>query len=342
MTVHDVAARSGVSIATVSRTLRSPHRVSEETRDRVLAAVQDLGYQPNRAARGLRGGRTGVIALVVPDIENPYFSALTKGAQASARERGYGLVVVDTTERADVEAAEIQAVGPQIDGIILASSRLPDDQLAQTAAATTCVLVNRYDTTDGSLTPTVTIDEAVGAHAAIAHLYELGHRRLLYVGGPDRAWSQARRSKAIREAVASYPDLALEELSGFSPDAQGGRNAADAARAGGAQAVIAYNDLVALGLLARWSETGIRVPDDVSLVGFDNTYVAELSFPPLTSVGADLREFGETAVTLLLERIDAPEGAAERLRADPDAVEQLHREVPPRLVVRSSTAAPAR
>ena len=102
--IEDVARRAGVSIATVSRALREPHRVSGDTRDRVLAAIDELGYRPNRAAASLRRGRTGVIALVVPDIENPYFSSMTKGAQAASRERGYGLVVVDTTERADVEA----------------------------------------------------------------------------------------------------------------------------------------------------------------------------------------------------------------------------------------------
>ena len=136
VTVHDVAARSGVSIATVSRTLRQPHRVSEDTRDRVLAAVRELDYRPNRAASSLRRGRTGVIALLVPDIENPYFASLTRGAQAAARQRGYGLVVVDTAERAEIEAEEISALRSQIDGLILASSRLPDDRLAEIASTT--------------------------------------------------------------------------------------------------------------------------------------------------------------------------------------------------------------
>ncbi len=331
VTVHDVAALSGVSIATVSRTLRAPHRVSEQTRDRVLAAVHELGYQPNRAASGLRGGRTGVIGLVVPDIENPYFSSLTKGAQASSRERGYGLVVVDTTERADVESAEVQAVRPQIDGIILASSRLPDEQLAQIAATTTCVLVNRDLGPDAPATPTVTIDERAGARAAVGHLHDLGHRRIAYIGGPARSWSQARRSAAIRDAAQAHADIDLIELSGYAPDAEGGRQAADAALVGRPTAVIAYNDLVALGLLARWTELGVRVPDDVSLLGFDNTYVAQLSFPPLTSVGVDLREFGETAVGLLLDRIA---GSAT------DAAD-LNHELEPKLVARASTAAPA-
>jgi DNA-binding LacI/PurR family transcriptional regulator len=330
VTVHDVAARSGVSIATVSRTLREPHRVSGDTRERVLTAVRELDYRPNRAASSLRRGRTGVIALLVPDIENPYFAALTKGAQALSRQRGYGLVVVDTTERPEIEFEEISALRSQIDGIILASSRLPADRLGEIASATTCVLINRDLSEQGVPAPTVTIDERAGGGAAVRHLYDLGHRRIAYVGGPAGSWSQGRRAEAIRDTAAALDGVVLTEVGNFTPDADGGRAAALQARKGRTTAVIAYNDLQALGLLARWTEAGVRVPDDISLVGFDNTFVAGLSSPRLTSVGADLREFGESAVELLLERIDghAAVGAP------------VHREHRPTLVVRDSTAAP--
>jgi DNA-binding LacI/PurR family transcriptional regulator len=328
VTVHDVAARSGVSIATVSRTLRQPHRVSEDTRDRVLAAVRELDYHPNRAASSLRRGRTGVIALVVPDIENPYFASLTKGAQAIARARGYGLVVVDTTEQADVEAEEIAALTSQIDGIIIASSRLPDARLTESIAGLRAVLINRDPAPEGPTAPTVTIDERAGAAAAVEHLCGLGHRELAYVGGPRRSWSEGRRAEGLRAAVAAFPGVALREIGHYSPDARGGRQAAPDALAAGTTAVIAYNDLVALGLLAAWSERRVRVPEDVSLVGFDNTYVAELSSPRLTSVGADLRAFGREAVDLLIAQIDPVA----------DVAEEPRRELEPTLVVRDSTA----
>lgn len=332
VTVHDVAARSGVSIATVSRALREPHRVSGDTRDRVLAAIDELGYRPNRAAASLRRGRTGVIALVVPDIENPYFSSMTKGAQAMSRERGYGLVVVDTTERADVEDEEIRALRSQIDGLILVSSRLSDDRLSEVVAENTCVLINRDLGEAGPATPSVTIDESAAGRAAIGHLYSLGHRRIAYVGGPATSWSQARRSRGIVEAAAGLPDLSLVEIAGGVPTSAGGRAVAVEALETGATAVIAYNDLVALGMLAHWSESGIRVPDQVSLVGFDNTFVTGLASPPLTSVGADLRELGDAAVELLLERIDARGGAPQN---------DIHRSLHPRLAVRASTAPPS-
>ncbi|WP_165310683.1 LacI family DNA-binding transcriptional regulator [Microbacterium protaetiae] len=298
-TVHDVAALSGVSIATVSRTLRAPHRVSEGTRERVLAAVRELDYRPNRAAINLRGGRTGAIALVVPDIANPYFAALTKGAQAAARARGFGLVVVDTTEDAGVERDEVASLRSEIDGMILVSSRLDDGELEQIASWARCVLINR------SLpgVPSVTLDEVAAARAAIDHLAGLGHRRIAYVGGPTRSWSEARRWRALRDA-ADDAHVSVQRIGGHTPDARGGRDAAGAALAQQASAVIAYNDLVALGLLAGWAEAGVRVPRDMSLLGFDDTFVAELSSPPLTSVGADLGAVGEAAVALLLARID--------------------------------------
>jgi len=331
VTVHDVAARSGVSIATVSRTLREPHRVSDDTRVRVLAAVDELGYRPNRAASSLRRGRTGVIALVVPDIENPYFASMTKGAQVMCRARGYGLVVVDTTERADIEDEEVRALRSQIDGLILASSRLTDDRLAEVVASTPCVLINRNLAGPARNTPTVTIDEDAASRAAVDHLYDLGHRRVTYVGGPLRSWSQARRARGIAAAAAAHPGLEIVQLEDCVPTSDGGRAVAAEVLATGATAVIAYNDFVALGLHAQWTEAGVRVPDDISLVGFDDTYVTGLVTPSLTSVGADLRELGDAAVELLLDRIDGAETSGE----------SIHRSLHPRLAVRASTAPPA-
>lgn len=325
VTVHDVAARAGVSIATVSRALREPDRVIDETRDRVLAAVAELGYRPNRAARSLRQGRTGAIALIVPDIENPYFASLTKGAQATSRARGYSLVVVDTTESAEVEDEEIGALRSQVDGMILASSRLTEEKLAHVAAETTSVLINRR--LPDAQAPTVTLEEAPGVCAALDHLRGLGHRRVLYVGGPDASWTEGRRWAALRDAAADAGDIEAHRVGPVSPDARGGRAIAEEVLAQDATAVIAYNDLVALGLLARWSELGVRVPEDISLIGFDNSFVAELASPPLTSVGADLRRFGEAAVLSLIARIE---------RQDSPVVATTMT-----LTVRGSTAAPS-
>lgn len=327
VTVHDVAARAGVSIATVSRALRTPERVSEDTRERVLAAVRELGYLPNRAARSLRRGRTGLIAFVVPDIENPYFATLTKGAQTVARAEGYGLVVVDTAESTRIEADELRGIRTQVDGVIVVSSRLDGRELADLVTGAPCVLVNRV--LPGGRVPTVTFDESIAATDAVAHLTELGHRRLAYVGGPARAWSETRRWGALR-AAAQERHVAIVHLGHVTPDDAGGRAAAEAARSSGASAVIAFNDYIAIGLLAAWAQVDVRVPADLSLLGFDDTYLAALTSPPLTSVGADLHELGERAVRLLLARIEEPALAAGQAPV-----------LIPRLTVRASTG-PAR
>jgi len=326
VTVRDVASASGVSISTVSRALSEPSRVASATRDRVLAAARDLGYEPNRAASGLRSGRTATLGVVVPDLENPYFASVTKGVQARAREHGYGVFVVDVEEDASREADEVRALLRQTDGVIVASPRGTDEELRALVARTPrgrAVLVNRR--IDG--VPSVTADDVAGAVRALDHLRALGHRRIAYVGGPETSWSDRMRREGLRRAAAAdgAPAVEVVDLGAFRPHVQGGYSAADLATGAGATAVVAYNDLVALGVEQRLRERGIPVPAEVSVLGFDDTFVATLASPPLTSVGTDLRAVGGAAVDLLVDRLrepDAPAGHVVR---------------PTELVVRAST-----
>src|SRR6478735_3471121 len=215
VTVRDVARESGVSISTVSRALAEPERVAPETRDRVVAVANRLGYRPNRAASGLRAGRTGALGLVVPDLENPYFASITKGVQARARRTGHAVFVVDAGEDPALETELVTGLRSQTDGLVLCSPR------------------------------------AVEAGLAAAH--------------------------------ERYPDVETVAVGSFRPRVEGGRAAADLVVASGATAVLAYNDLVALGLVARLRERGVDVPRDLSVVGFDDTFVATLASPPLTT-----------------------------------------------------------
>lgn len=328
VTVREVARRAGVSISTVSRALAAPDRVADATRERVVAAVAELGYRPNRAASGLRGGRTGTVGLMVPDIENPYFASVTKGVGARARAQGYGLFVVDTAEHPELEAEELRTLVAQTDGVLLASPRTDDALIRSIAANVPCVLMNRRialsPTDSGPEIPSVTTDESRGTRQAVEHLYALGHRRIAFVGGPERSWSQARRSAGVREAVATFSDIEYIELGPYRPHVDGGYSAADVAYASGASAVLAFNDLVGTGLLSRWHERGISVPGDVSVVAFDDTYVARLAAPRLSSVGPDLHAMGAAAIDLLLAIVRGGE--------HPE-----HIEVHPALSVRGST-----
>ncbi|BDZ41416.1 hypothetical protein GCM10025865_07150 [Paraoerskovia sediminicola] len=219
VTVHDVARASGVSISTVSRALAAPERVAASTRARVVAAAAELGYEPNRAASGLRAGRTGALGLVVPDLENPFFASITKGVQARAREVGYAVFVVDTDEDPELERTLVGNVRRQTDGVILCSPRVPDDDVLAVASLAPTVLVNRL--VDG--VTSVASDHAGGTVRAIEHLRALGHRRVAVLGGPDASWSQRHRHLGVERARTAYPEVEVVELGPYVPHVDGER-----------------------------------------------------------------------------------------------------------------------
>jgi DNA-binding LacI/PurR family transcriptional regulator len=324
--IHEVAARAGVSVATVSRSLTTPRTVRENVRARVLAAVAELGYEPNRAARGLITGRTGNVGVIVPDLGNPYFHAVLKGVQARAREADYAVFVADGQEDAAEEEALIRAMRKQVDGIVLCSSRLAPVTLAGLEPTPTLVLLNRR--VPGR--PSVVIDSAGGMRRAMRHLAELGHVRCAFVAGPRRSWSNRERLRGLR-ASASAVGAELITIGPVAPQFASGAAAADRVLETGATAVLAYNDLVAVGVLSRLAELGVRVPDELSVVGFDDIPLAAMVTPPLTTVAAPAELAGRAAVEALLDRLEP--GTAQPVAA----VQRL----PATLVVRSSTAPPA-
>jgi DNA-binding LacI/PurR family transcriptional regulator len=324
--IHDVAQRSGVSVATVSRSFTAPHTVREATRVRVLGAAAELGYRPNRAARGLITGRTGNIGVVVPDLGNPYFQGVLKGAQARAREADYAVFIADGQESATEEEALIAAMSKQVDGILLCSSRLDPRTLAALEPAPAVVLLNRR--VDGLAT--VTVDSADGMRQAVDHLSALGHRRCAFVSGPRQSWSNQQRVRGLR-AAARTARLEVVTVGPVAPRFEGGTGAAERVLAAGASAVLAYNDLVAAGLLSRLAELGVSVPDELSVVGFDDIPLAAMLTPALTTVAAPTSRAGACAVEALLGRLEP----------DTTAPAACERELAPTLVVRGSTAAPA-
>lgn len=316
VTVHDVARAAGVSISTVSRALASPERVAAETRDRVTRIATELGYRPNQAASGLRMGRTHAVGLLVPDLENPYFATVTKAVQARARAEGYEVFVADSDEDPDVEAELIGALASRTDGLLVASPRSDDAELRAALVGVTAVLANRElaggSGAESPEIPCVSVDDADGVAQVLGHLYALGHRKVGVAAGPSSSWSGGRRVAGLK-AAAEQRDVELVELGAFQPYFAGGTQAADYALASGVTAVVAFNDLMALGILDRLRHRGVDVPGEMSVVGFDDVQLATLVSPALTTVHAPLARLGRRAVDLLLARLRGGTSASSQL-----------------------------
>ncbi|MER7505406.1 LacI family DNA-binding transcriptional regulator [Nonomuraea pusilla] len=292
-TIRDVARASGVHVSTVSRTFSAPHLVNPATRSRVLAAADDLGYRPNRAARALTTGRTFNIGLIVADIANPFFPPLIKAAQAHARGRDYHVFVADTDEDPRVEEELIRTLAKQVDGVLLCSPRLSNRSIERLAEDVPFVVVNRR--IKGM--PAVLMDVGHGARLALDHLAGLGHRRVALVSGPSGSWT----STEMRAAAAEAPGLDLVLLGPNQPTEEGGLAVAEDVAASGVTAVLAYNDLVALGLIEGLSARGVDVPGQVSVIGFDDILPGRLNRPKLTTVAMPAEAAGRMAVDLLLQ-----------------------------------------
>lgn len=302
VTIRDVAEASGVHVSTVSRAFSAPHLVNPETRTRVLAIAEDLGYRPNRAARALTTGRTHNIGLIVADIANPFFPPLIKAAQAQARLRDYHVFVADTDEDPQVEEDLIQTLTKQVDGVLLCSPRLTNRTIERLREEVPFVVVNRR----AKGLPTVLMDVGRGARLAVEHLTALGHRRLALVTGPSGSWT----SKEMQEAAAAMNDVDVVFLGPNPPTELGGLAAATDVIASGATGVLAYNDLVAIGLIEGLAERGKNVPGDVSVIGVDDIVPGRLSRPKLTTIAMPTAAAGRIAVDLLLQSVDSAATAA--------------------------------
>lgn len=304
-TIRDVAQASGVHVSTVSRTFSAPHLVNTETRNRVLAAAEDLGYRPNRAARALTTGRTHNLGLIVADIANPFFSHLIKGAQAHARTRDYHVFVADTDEDPQVEEELIQTLAKQVDGVLLCSPRLSNRVIEKLREDVPFVVVNRRMKGMSN----VLMDVGSGAREAIGHLVSLGHRRIALLAGPAGSWT----SREITDAAHAVPGIDLTVFGPNSPTEHGGLALAEAVASADVTGVLAYNDLMAIGLVEGLTALGVEVPGRVSVVGIDDIVAGRVSRPKLTTVAMPAEAAGRTAVDLLLQLVGAGETATPAL-----------------------------
>ena len=323
-TIHDVARRAGVSVTTVSRALTQPDLLRPTTRERVLKAAHKLAYHPNRAARSLITGQTGNIGIVVPDLSNPFYPAVVRGIQLRAHQAGYSVFLADSNEDGAAEENLVHMMAKQVDGVIVCAPFARDTALRRLSEATSLVLVNRRC---GAI-PAVLMDIASGMREVVSHLWRLGHRKVAYLSGPHGAWSNRERLRGLHDAAGRLA-IRLIELGPFEPKFEAGIEGANLALEAGATAVVAYNDLMALGVLSRYAARGVVVPRDVSVVGFDDVLFASMSAPPLTTVSMPMEAAGSAAVEVLLAL--GSKKVADRRRA-----------LATRLIVRETTAPPAK
>jgi LacI family transcriptional regulator len=323
-TIYDIAELAGVNPSTVSRALGKPGRISATTAERVHAAAAELEFRINPAARALQTGKTGMLGLVVADITNPVVFDVVRGAEHEAAAAGYTLVIAESQESSENEAEVIERLLPSVDGLVLATTRLPPATIQDIASRKSVVMINNAVES----VPSLVADVEAGVDEVVDHLASLGHSSLLFLAGPPTSWISARRWEAIF-AAAEHRGLAIVEVGPNAPTIAGGRAAIRRVLASRATAVIAYNDLMAIGLMQALATEGVGVPGRVSVVGFDDIFGSELIVPALTTVRTDLEAAGRQAVSMTLEARAASSPSSETL-------------LPTRLVVRGSTgSAPA-
>jgi len=331
MTIRHIAELAGVSIATVSRVLNGRGDVSDETRGLVTRVIRENGYTANRSARGLSAGRTGLIGILVPLVYPAYFSAILAGAAEALSERDLQIVLSPTGHEHDREVSVLDRLHGLTDGALIILPEETSEELERLLdSGYRFVVLDPLMPLDERI-PSVSAAHTSGADQAMRHLLELGHRRIAQISGP-RGWLATEdRRRGYRAALAAagvLPDPALEVRA--EPEIVPGREAAEHLLdlPEPPTAIFAFNDNIAIGAIQAARARGLRVPDDLSIVGFDDVEHATIVTPALTTVRQPLAEMGRTAVSLLTRLL-------ERQR-----FETLHIELATRLVVRESTAPP--
>ncbi len=326
VSVRDVAAAASVSVGTVSNVLNRPEKVAPDTVARVMAAIDELGFVRNDAARQLRAGRSRSIGLVVLDVRNPFFTEVARGAEDRAAEDSMTILLGNSDENVDRERAYLDLFEEQrVHGVLI--SPLGDDETRLQRLRgrdTPVVLVDRVSE-DRTLS-SVSVDDVVGGELAVRHLLETGRRRIAFVGGPMGIRQVADRVEGARRAVEAEPDATLEVIETESLTVLEGRAAGEAIRERAAgerpDAVFAANDLLAMGVLQALNMLGsVRVPDDVALIGYDDIDFASAAVVPLSSIRQPASLIGYTAVDLLLKEAASGEGfTAEQVVFQPELV----------------------
>ena len=323
VTIVEVADAARVSTATVSRVMNGSTSVSTGTTERVLGVAARLGYRPSAMAQGLARGRTGTVGVLVPDLANPYFHGVMTGFAGEAGAQGYRMLVATSNEAASDEVGLAEELLGQVDGLLLCSSRMSRGDLQHVLdQGRPIVAANRQ--MPGLALSAVCVDSYAGTMEMVSHLLGLGHRRIAYLAGPELSWSNGERVRALAQATTFGLEV-LQVPCGATMD--DGYRVVETALRHEPTAVLAFNDIVAFGALARLRELGIEVPSDLSIAGFDDIAFAAYAAPALTTVRNPTQQLGRASWRALARLLDGERGLA------PETL-------PPTLVERQSTSAP--
>lgn len=322
-TISDVATTAGVSRATVSRVMNGRDSVDTDLAERVRIAAVELDYRPSSIARSLSLGRTQTVAVTIPELDNPMFQRVLQGFTDASAEQGYRVLVANTGDDPQTELATAIEARNRCDALLMVAPRASDEALHELLPQLQPAVVLGRQPSSQIDVSSLAIDYASGAEAAVDHLTGLGHTELIYVAGPERSSSNRDRIAGLDRARARHRGITITQIDGGAQLADGHRVAAEVARSS-ATGVFVYNDLMAFGLLAGLAELGVAVPQDKSVVGFDDIDLAGYAQPPLTTLAVPHASLGSRA----WERLEALLAK----REDPQTGPYV-----PELVVRAST-----
>jgi len=332
--IKEVAREAGVSTATVSHVINNTRFVSEEVRTRVLKAIEKCRYYPNAAARSLASGKSKIIGLVISDISNPFFPELVKAIEAAAFEKGYDVMLANTNYNTERTSHYVRRfIERKVAGVAIMTSEM-DKELMEELAQREVPAVFLDVGSAGAHMSNLRVGYEEGVEQAIQHLAKLGHERIAFISGPAELRSSRRRAEAYRGIMERlFPDQPELILRGNFRVSGGRSAAAELVNLTGDQrptAVMAANDLMAIGAISEFEAAGLRVPEDISVIGFDDIAFAAVTRPPLTTVHLPLKQLGSRAVEMLLNSLADMRKTGMEVR------------IPATLVVRKSTGPAAR
>lgn len=324
-TIYDVAEKAGVSIATVSKVINKTGKIGDKTKQKVNRIMKEINYQPSMVASALTGKRTNTIGLLIPDIANPFFAELARHIEDRGQEEGFNVVMCNTDDDPDKEAQYLQWLRQKsVDGIILATGVQTELTLKELTEQKLPFALIARDLPSLAV-DTVLIDDYLGGYQATSHLIECGYKEILSVTTNQESYSERERLRGYHQALADAglpfkEELILKCKSTIEAGYETIQTYLKKSNKENPKAVFAFNDLIAIGIINGARDSGLKVPEELAVVGFDNTILATVSTPPLTTVAQPIADMGIQVINLLVESMREEQRSKRRIVLTPELV----------------------